>query len=100
MGGARAVAHGLADQVGGLAQAISLAKEAGKLPRDARIEAWPDADDPFRALSGMLGAASSPDRSLSELAEEAGVSLKVPLASAFAGGPPVAAVLPFDLRVR
>jgi protease-4 len=100
MGGARAVALGLVDQVGGLAQAISLAKEAGKLPRDARIEAWPDADDPFRAISSMLGGAAAPDHALSELAREAGVSLKVPLVSAFEGGPPVAAVLPFDLRVR
>jgi protease-4 len=100
MGGARAVAHGLADQVGGLAQAIAMAKEAGRLPRDARIQAWPDADDPFQALSGMLGGANAPATSLTELAQEAGVSLKVPLVSAFEGGPPVAAVLPFDLRVR
>lgn len=100
MGGARAVAHGLADEVGGLAQAIALAKEAGKLPRDARIEAWPEADDPFSALSGVLGGVAAPDHALAELAEEAGVSLKVPLVSAFEGGPPVAAVLPFDLRVR
>jgi protease-4 len=54
MGGVRAKELGLVDEVGGLARAITLALERGKLPESAPIESWPDASDTLQALSSLM----------------------------------------------
>lgn len=59
MGGARARELGLVDEVGGLARAVALARERGKLPESAPIETWPDANDPLAALSSLMQARSA-----------------------------------------
>jgi protease-4 len=56
MGGERAAKLGLVDEVGGLARALQLAIDRGKLPSSAPIESWPDAPDALTALSSVLGA--------------------------------------------
>lgn len=56
MGGVRARSLGLVDEVGGLARAVELAIERGKLPANTPIETWPEASDPFSAVSTLLGA--------------------------------------------
>ena len=56
MGGERAKELGLVDEVGGLARAVTLALEQGKLPERAPIEVWPDANDSLAAISSLLGA--------------------------------------------
>ena len=56
MGGEHARKLGLVDEVGGFTRSVTLALERGKLPNNAPIELWPEADDPFEALSSLLQA--------------------------------------------
>lgn len=104
MGGARAKAHGLIDGLGGLADAVRLARKEGKLADDAPIVRWPKADDPLAKLGHYLGV-RHPDSALS-----AGLSALGPevervgrsvLLRAVAHHPAHAvAALPFELILR
>src|SRR5688572_10741190 len=58
MGGERAKAMGLVDEVGGLGRAFELALKEGKLPKDAPITVWPAEDNPLRALGQLAGMQS------------------------------------------
>jgi protease-4 len=59
MGGERAKELGLVDEVGGLARAVTLALERGKLSESAPIESWPDASDTLEALSSLMETRSA-----------------------------------------
>lgn len=103
MGGVRARELGLVDEVGGLARAVTLALDGGKLPGNAPIETWPDASDTLQALSSLMetrGAPSTLSRELEStlpaelltagsLVRELGAAKQRPLA-----------VLPFALYVH
>ena len=56
------------DEVGGLSRAIALARERGKLSKDAAIVQWPDDQNPFGRLSQLLGVRSSVEVLEQELA--------------------------------
>jgi protease-4 len=67
MGGERAKELGLIDEVGGLSRAVALARERGKLSKNAAIVRWPEAETPLSALGGLFGAHAANTRMLSEL---------------------------------
>jgi protease-4 len=69
MGGERAKELGLVDEVGGLARAVALALERGKLPENALVETWPDASDTFEALSSLMETRSTQGVLASEVRE-------------------------------
>jgi protease-4 len=103
MGGQRAKELGLVDEVGGLERAVALALERAKLPANAPVETWPEADDALEALSSLMDA-KSPQGVVSQALQE---SLPEELLSAGtlmrelsqAQKRPLA-VLPFALHVR
>jgi protease-4 len=103
MGGARAKELGLVDEVGTLGDALALARKKANLPKDAPVEVWPENDDPFRALSQVLGVRAGlvlPEplepvgRLPHSLTQGALVSVLAELRE------PVAVTLPFALEVR
>ena len=103
MGGEHARKLGLIDEVGGFARSVTLALERGKLPNNAPIEQWPEADDPFEALSALLEAKGPQG----VLTHELQATLPVELLSAGSLMRELAeaqqrplAVLPFALHVR
>jgi protease IV len=59
MGGERARQLGLVDEVGGLARAVTLALERGKLAENTPVETWPEATDTLQALSSLMDAKSA-----------------------------------------
>ncbi len=103
MAGERARKLGLVDEVGGLARAVTLALQRGKLPADAPVETWPDPSDPLETLSSLLDGQGA-HRSLSEAFE---ASLPDELAhtgklirSLASAREQALAVLPFALSLR
>jgi protease-4 len=58
MGGERAKQLGLVDEIGGLARAIQLARERGKLTPRSPIEVWPSERDVLQALSSLISTQS------------------------------------------
>jgi len=109
MGGKRALAHGLVDEIGGLASAIEYARKEAKLPKDAPIRRWPDESDPLRALTAQLGVHALTALSGAHTEKLAGLLLEgsreAILGGAFASAllqkPGTAlATLPFALQIR
>jgi protease IV len=104
MGGARAKELGLIDEIGGLARAVSLARERGKLSKNAPIVRWPEAETPLAALSGLLGAHAASTRWLAHVSNE-GLDTQTVVRSALLGAlthstPHAIASLPFDLHIE
>jgi protease-4 len=103
MGGARAKELGLIDEIGGVARAVSLARECGKLSKNAPIVRWPEAETPLSALSGLFGAHAASSHTLSELATDplaAQPVIQSALLRALTHPAPYAiASLPFVLRI-
>jgi protease IV len=103
MGGLRAKELGLIDEVGGLARAVTLARERGKLSKNAPIVRWPEAETPLSALGEMFGAHATHTHTLSELARDPLAAQPV-IQSALLGAlthpaPYAMASLPFLLRI-
>ena len=103
MGGARAKQLGLVDEVGTLGDALALARKKANLPKDAPVQVWPDNNDPFRAISQVLGvraglvlpeALEPVSRLPHSLTQGALVSVLAELRE------PVAVTLPFALDIR
>jgi protease-4 len=105
MGGERAKAMGLVDEVGGLHTAFALARKAGNLPKDAPITVWPDEPSPLRALGQLMGGAKAQQGVL-----EGAEVVEFDLAHSLTQGAlvsvllrqrePVAATLPFALELH
>jgi protease-4 len=104
MGGDRAKQLGLVDEVGGMARAIAVARERGKLGKDAPIVQWPEDQDPFARLTQWFGVRSAPsllEKELAGLAPELRAVIKSTLLRALAHNPSRAiTALPFELTVR
>jgi protease-4 len=104
MGGERAKLLGLVDELGGLSRAIAIARERGKLGKDAAIVQWPDDQDPFGRLSQWLGVRSSASVLEQELvahSPELQAVVKSTLLRALAHNPARAiTTLPFELTLR
>ncbi|MDB4985267.1 MAG: Protease [Myxococcaceae bacterium] len=103
MGGEHALKLGLVDEVGGLARAVTIALNRGKLPPNALVETWPEADDPLEALTSLMEAKAPQGVMTRELQD----TLPVELLSAgsllrelAAAHQRPLAVLPFALHVR
>jgi protease IV len=103
MGGERARALGLVDETGGLARAMQIARERGKLGPRAPVVTWPDQNDAMRALSSLISAQHSVhalDATVAEDLRAARPLTTSPLMTVLAeSGEPVAATPPFVLRV-
>lgn len=104
MGGARAKQLGLIDELGGLARAIAIARERGKLSKDAPIVQWPDAQDPFARLTQLFGVRAAPslvERELATLGPELQAVVRSTLLRTLAHNPSRAlTTLPFELTLR
>ena len=108
MGGERAKALGLIDELGGLGRALQLARERGKLAKDAKLVSWPDASEPLAALGSLFGVrqlasdtAQLRDALATDAAGVAGGVVQRALVQALShGSPQVATTLPFTLIVR
>ncbi|MDB4974317.1 MAG: Protease [Myxococcaceae bacterium] len=103
MGGEHAKKLGLVDEVGGFERAVSIALERGKLPSNALIETWPEADDPFEALSSLVSTKAPQALLGSELQETLPIELLTAgslLRELAAARQRPLAVLPFALHVR
>lgn len=103
MGGVRAKELGLIDELGGLARAVSLARERGKLTKNAPIVRWPEAETPFAALEQLFGAHASKVESLNTMWTDPRAAESV-INSALLGAlthpaPYAMATLPFVLRI-
>jgi protease-4 len=103
MGGVRAKELGLIDEIGGLARAVTLARERGKLSKSAPIVRWPEAETPFAAIEGLFGAHAANTRVMNELAADpfaAQPVIQSALLRALTHPAPYAiASLPFLLRI-
>lgn len=107
MGGERAKALGLVDELGGLGRAVQLARERGKLSKSSDLVVWPEAGDPLQALGSLVGARqlsrAAQVQALLEAdpAEVAGDIVQGALVHALShGSPQVATTLPFTLVLR
>ncbi len=104
MGGARALELGLIDGIGGLSQAIEIARERGKLTPRSPIEVWPDSQDTLRALSSMFSAQQphlASHATLSQLLEAAKPLVSSPLLSVLGDSrEPVVLTMPFDIQIH
>jgi len=104
MGGERAKALGLIDELGGLGRAVQLARERGKLSKESDLVVWPDAGDPLQALGSLLGVSRGKQLAAvlsGDPAEIANGVVQSALVRALShGSPQVATALPFTLILR
>jgi protease-4 len=103
MGGLRAKELGLIDEIGGVGRAVTLARERGKLTKNAPIVRWPEAETPFSAFEDLFGANASKAQRAREVLTNPLVAEAV-IQSALLGAlahpaPYVMATLPFVLRI-
>ena len=104
--GRQAEEAGLVDQLGGLQDAIDLARVMGRLPADSPLVEGPKAPDFFKqieeAMSGMTRAASPVEVLLTEMGFENAVLMARELLRPRAALDPerVQAILPFDYVLR
>ncbi len=104
MGGLRAKELGLIDEIGGVARAVALARERGKLTKNAPIVRWPEAETPFSAFEELFGAnASNAERAREVLSNP--LAAEAVIQSALLGAlahpaPHTLATLPFVLRIN
>ena len=95
MTGRRAREGGLVDREGGLREALSRARAAGKVGDDVAVQVWPHRPSFFEALSDMTGGAA-----VAKVAV-AGLSLRgLPELLLSGEAMRAAAVLPFGLELR
>jgi protease-4 len=104
MGGERAKELGLIDEIGGLARAIDLARERGKLTKGAPLMRWPEDGDALEALRTVLGAHAPGLRFGAELEaldhSTRAVASSAPLRALAHARSPLLTSLPFALMVR
>jgi protease-4 len=104
MGGERAKQLGLIDEIGGLGRAIALARERGKLPKDAPLARWPEQGDALGALRSLLGASAPGARLAADLERldhsTRAVASSAPLRALAHARSPLLTALPFALIVR
>jgi protease-4 len=102
MSGRRAREGGLVDERGGLREALAHARAAGKLPKDAHVEVWPQRQTFVEQLVQLTGSSAAAPTSATRLAHALlprRLQEGLP-AALLAGGDVQLAVLPFALDLE